>query len=278
LGAAILTPLIFCTPGIVHRERNFFGSVWVKHEKGMASLYHGRINHGQQYLDPKKAEIDVYPYGPPAALVIAFLHSAHGPQPVCIGVIGMGTGSMAVEARRGDTITFYEIDPKIERIARNWFTYLEHSHAKVCVEIGDGRLLLKDSGQMFDAICVDAFNGDAIPVHLLTKEAIEIYLQHLKPDGLLYFHLSNSYLDLAPIIGNLADVLHLKGCQLEYNKAVKYVVVSRDEAKIEALVSFAQKEGVNFSNTTVMALPRRADLRIWTDDYSNLFSIFRWRN
>jgi hypothetical protein len=274
---ALLAWLIFPTPDIVHRERNFFGSVSVKHEGDMVTLYHGRVKHGQQYLDPQKAAIDVYPYGPPAALIFAFLHNMYGSDPLTIGVIGLGSGSMAVEAKQGDSISFYEIDPKIRTIAENWFSYLAHSKAKASVQVGDGRLLLRDSQKNFDAICIDAFNGDAVPVHLLTVEAMNIYLQHLKPEGILFFHITNAYLDLAPIIGNVAQVLHLHGCKLTYGD-VKYVALSRDTAIIQKLTTFAEKEGPHFSNTTVSTLPVRSDLKVWTDDYSNLYSVLKWHN
>jgi hypothetical protein len=274
---ALLAWLIFPTPDIVHRERNFFGSVSVKHEGEMVTLYHGRVKHGQQYMDPKKAEIDANPYAPPAALVFAFLHSRHQSNPLTVGLIGLGTGSMAIEARHGDSFSYYEIDPKIKTIAENWFSYMSHSPAQVTVQIGDGRLLVKDSQKRFDAISIDAFNGDAVPVHLLTVEAMNVYLEHLKPDGIVFFHITNAYLELAPIIGNVASALHLHGCKLTYGD-VKYVALSRDPAVIQNLIAFAGKEGPRFSNTTVADLPVRSDLQVWTDDYSNLFSVLKWHN
>jgi SAM-dependent methyltransferase len=277
-GIALLAWLIFPTPDIVHRERNFFGSISVKHEGEMVTLYHGRVKHGQQFLDPQKAEIDVYPYGPPAALIFAFLHNMHAPKPIEIGVIGLGSGSMAVEAAHGDGISFYEIDPKIRTIAEKWFSYLAHSHAHVDVQVGDGRLLVGDSQKTFDAICIDAFSGDAVPVHLLTVEAMNIYLRHLKPDGVVFFHITNAYLDLAPIIGNVANFLHLSGCELTYGSDIKYVALSRDPAIIQNLISFADKESSHFSSTKATTLPTRSDLHVWTDDYSNLFSVLKWHN
>lgn len=278
--------LIAGTPDIVHRERNFFGSVSIKHEDDMLSLYHGRVKHGQQFLDPAKGGVDVYLYGPPAALVFAFLHATHN-APLDVGVIGLGTGSMAIEAQKGDQITFYEMDPKVESIAQRWFTYLKHSLADVSIQIGDGRLLVQNSQHVFDGLCIDAFSGDAVPVHLLTVEAMKAYLQHLKPNGLLFFHITNAFLDIAPVIGNVAKELHLEGCELVM-KEVRYVVLTQDPATMRAFVAFAQEQGKNFSNsnwvkkdptpTTVTTLPTRPDLKVWTDDYSNLFSVLKWRN
>ena len=278
MSIALLMWLIFPTHDIVHRERNFFGSVSVKREGDMLALYHGRVKHGLQYLDPKKAEIDVYPYGPPAALVFSFLHNYPRARSINVAVIGLGAGSMAAEVRAGDRIDFYEIDPKMQTTAEHWFSYLAHSRAKVGVQIGDGRLLLNNSKQQFDAICIDAFSGDAVPVHLLTVEAMQIYLNHLERDGLLFFHITNAYLDLAPIIGNVATVLHLDGCELLFNQNVRYVVVCRDPAKIRALVEYATAEGKNFSGTSVLELPKRPELKVWTDNYSNLFNILKWRS
>ncbi len=185
---------------------------------------------------------------------------------------------MAIEAHRGDEITFYEIDPKMYSIAQRWFSYLSHSPANCTVQIGDGRLLLGDSKKVFDAICIDAFSGDAVPVHLLSIEAMNVYLRHLQPHGLLFFHITNAYLDLAPIIGNAAHALNMPGCELVYDKNIKYVVLSRDAADMQAFIAFAKQHGKDFSNTLVKDLPTRADMKVWTDDYSNLFSILKWHS
>ena len=147
----------------------------------------------------------------------------------------------------------------------------------VSVQIGDGRLLLKDSACKYDGLFVDAFGGDAVPSHLLTVEAMNVYLKHLKPRGLLAFNITNAYLDLAPVIGNVARCCKLSGCELIYNRNVKYIVLSPDRSVSNAFVDFARRHGSEFSETTVADIPMRRDLRVWTDDYSNLLSILKWR-
>lgn len=270
--------LIVPLPDVLYRERNFFGSVSVKREGEMRAFYHGRINHGQQFDDPAKAHINASLYGQPVTLVLAFFREFHGGKPLNVGVIGLGAGAVAVEGKKGDTFVFYELDPKVVRIANDWFTYLKVSNAANTVQVGDGRLLLEDSKENFDVLSVDAFNGDAIPVHLLTLEAMKIYLDHLQPDGCIVFNVTNLFLDVAPVVGNLAEALHLHGCMITYDTNVKYVIVSRDQKVIDDLISFTDKQQHIFPKTKAMSLPVRKDLRPWTDDYSNLFSILKVRN
>jgi spermidine synthase len=169
---------------------------------------------------------------------------------------------------------FYEIDPRVEIIAKNVFTYLRESKAKIEIAHGDARLSMEaEPPQRYDVIAVDAFSGDAIPVHLLTAEAIKVYQRHLQPGGIIAFHISNLYLDLAPVVKQQADHAGLKAVIVSTPDdtdtgadAADWVLVTADE-KFLALpeVSAASAE-----------IARRPDLRLWTDDYSSLLPILNF--
>jgi spermidine synthase len=179
---------------------------------------------------------------------------------------------MAAYARQGDHYTYYEINPQVEAIAKKEFTFLSESPGMVETKIGDGRLLLEqERNQQFDVLAVDAFSGDSIPVHLLTMEAITLYFSHLKPDGILAFHVSNLYLDLPQIIEKAGKAL---------DKHTLVVVNQEDETR-----KIYQAEWVLMaSNPAVFNTPEikktatkvvpKPGLKLWTDDYSNLFQAF----
>ncbi|HEX9199937.1 MAG TPA: fused MFS/spermidine synthase, partial [Acidobacteriaceae bacterium] len=188
-----------------------------------------------------------------------------------VGVIGLGAGTLAAYGRPGDRFRFYEINPLVEPIARNLFTYLRDLRAQISIVNGDGRASLSTEGpQGFDVLVVDAFSGDAIPLHLLTREAMEVYRSHLAPGGVIAFHVSNSYLDLAPEIGRLAEaegmqarVVESMDVPAEGAYRATWVLVSADAA-------FFQKPGVS---AVAMPIPSLAGLRLWTDDYSSLLPV-----
>jgi len=197
-----------------------------------------------------------------------------------VAVIGLGTGSAASYARPGQHWTFYEIDPAVERIARDtrYFTFLNDCPAKVSVVLGDARLSLANAtDQSYDLIALDAFSSDAIPIHLLTREALKLYLTKLSKSGILVFHISNRYLDLKPILGHLADHLDLVGLvqdDMELSdpekKAKKapstWAVMARPSSDLSQLA--ADHRWKPLSST-----PRS---RLWTDDFSNIVSVFKW--
>jgi SAM-dependent methyltransferase len=196
-----------------------------------------------------------------------------------VAVIGLGTGSAAAYARAGDRWVFYEIDPAIERIAldRSLFTFLSDAPGEIQTRLGDGRLLLgREQAAAYDLILLDAFSSDAIPVHLLTVEAMELYLRKLAPDGLVLFHLSNRFLDVEPVIAGLVRELSLEGR------------VRRDLR----LTAVRQRRGENGSIWAVVARPGRLPSALddrpawevldttgrvtpWTDDYSSIIGLVR---
>jgi SAM-dependent methyltransferase len=190
--------------------------------------------------------------------------------PQRVGVIGLGTGTIAAFGRPGDYYRFYEINPKVVEIAQREFTYLADSPAKIDIVLGDARLSMeREPPQNFDVLAVDAFSSDSIPVHLLTLESFRIYFRHLKPEGILAVHVSNRHLDLEPVVERIATALGKDN-----------LLVDNDEG--ENLVYSAS--WVLVANRGVFDKPGfalgqpvkpKAKLRLWTDDYSNLFQILK---
>ena len=191
-----------------------------------------------------------------------------------VGVIGLGAGTVAAYGDAGDVFRFYEINPLMERLARHWFTFLHDSGGKISVVPGDARLSLAGEGdQHFNVIVIDAFSGDAIPVHLLTREALALYRRHLEPDGVIAFHVSNQYIDLEPVIAGIAAdagleaiSVHSRGDEQNGLYYADWILVTANEAFLR------QPEIVNSG----FPAPLRADVRLWTDNYSSVFPLLRW--
>src|SRR5512146_2904155 len=191
--------------------RHFYGGLRVtEHDAGTKDevrvLVHGTVTHGVQYtaLNRRRTPISYYGQESGVALAAKYLRRST----LRVGVIGLGAGSLAAYARRGDVFRFYEINPLVERMARSEFTYLADCPGKVDVVLGDGRLSLENEpGRRYDLLVVDAFSGDAIPVHLLTEQALELYFRRLEPGGILALHITNSHLDIEPVVGKLALAL-----------------------------------------------------------------------
>ncbi len=262
--------------------RNFYGSLRVRQsdqpEQAGTSrvLLHGSIRHGMQWFaeEYRREPTTYYARDSGVGLVLGYCCEGRGRR---IGVIGLGVGTMAAYGRDGDAIEFYEINPLMEGIARGLFTYLRESKARVTVVEGDARVsLAKEAPQGFDVLVVDAFSGDAIPVHLLTLEALREYRRHMAPGGVIAFHVSNQYLDLSPVLGNLARaagmearVVDSPGREDRGEFAARWVLLA-DAGAGDGL--FARKE----FRWAAEGIPERAALRVWTDDYSSLLPIVRW--
>jgi SAM-dependent methyltransferase len=183
----------------------WFGDNSVVDTERLRYLVHGDMIHGAQYLDEARRDCAV-PYFLPSGPVSDIVETVDEQKPV--GVVGLGAGGLATFAHEGQAWTYFEIDPEIVEIARNDFSFLENSAGEVGIVLGDGRLGVRASPPAhFGLIVVDAFIGDAVPTHLVTREAIETYLQRLLHGGLLVFHVSNKYVDLRPILVNTADSL-----------------------------------------------------------------------
>jgi hypothetical protein len=261
--------------GAVALDRNFYGWLRVKEaKKGDGSnfryLLHGTIIHGGQFTDAGKRNRPTAYFGPSTGVAAAISSLNH--QPIRVGIIGLGSGILAAYSRPGDVYRFYEINPMVEQFARDYFTFLSAAQGKMEIVLGDARISLeREETQNYDLLVVDAFSGDAIPVHLLTQQAIELYFRHLKPDGILAMHISNNHFDLDPVVEKVARSCGKHAVLLENDHsnadevyASKWVLVTAAPLKTRALM-IASKP-----------LPARPDLRVWTDDYSNMVQILKW--
>ena len=261
-------------------SRNFYGVVRVReygrdnpdtHER---VLVHGSVMHGQQYLAPQFRKRPTSYYTPNSG--IGRLLGALADAPIKVGAVGLGAGTIAAYGKAGDHYRFYEIDEAMVRAAHQHFSFIADSAATVDVAVGDGRLLLQaESDQRFDVLVVDAFSGDSIPVHLLTREAVELYRQRLKPGGVIALHVSNSYLALGPVVARIADELGLQvafiadpGVQGDPSSSVSDWVLLAEDRKV--LDRPLIKEAAT-------PIPQRADMRTWTDDYSNVLQVLSFR-
>ena len=260
--------------------RNFYGVIRVK-EYGapgesyhLRRLVHGVIMHGEQDMGAAGRR-KPSTYYLPSSGVGASVAAKQAKGPIRVGVIGLGTGTLAAYGRKGDSYRFYEINSEVIRIARSEFTYLGDSAAGIEVALGDARLNLeREPPQGFDLLAVDAFSSDAIPVHLITAEALGVYLRHMKPGGIIAFHVSNRFLSLVPVVARLAKV-HGAHTVLVSDKGkdgdddhttTDWVLVSRDRSALEAPeIEAASPE----------APEQQVGWRTWTDDYSNLVQILR---
>ncbi len=268
--------------GSVVNVRNFYGALRVKQsdEPSQAgtsrTLMHGSIKHGMQWFaDEYRREPTTY-YARDSGVGLALGYCC-GERPRRIGVIGLGVGTMAAYGRNGDTIRFYEINPLVEGIARELFSYIRESKAGVTVVDGDARVSLAgEAPQGFDVLVVDAFSGDAIPVHLLTVEALREYRRHMAPGGVIAFHVSNQYLDLAPVLRRLAEASGMEARMVDSpgredrgEFTARWVLMSAEKGE-EGL--FARRD---FAWAAV-PVPDVPGVRVWTDDYSSLLPIVRW--
>jgi SAM-dependent methyltransferase len=265
------------TSGYRLAARNFYGALKVRDSGPETSLIatrtltHGTINHGEEYLNVVRRDWPTTYYGPNTGVGIT-IREKQRKGAIRIGVIGLGTGTVAAYGRLGDYIRYYEINPLVLNIARTQFYFVPDCKAKLDVSMGDARLSLeREPPQNFDVLAVDAFSSDSIPVHLLTKEAMELYFRHLQPDGILAVHISNRYLNLQPV---------LEGERRALNKIARVADTEDDEetdvfgATWVLIASPATGfQGEELTNTA--ALNPKTTVRLWTDDYSNLFKILK---
>ncbi len=262
-------------------SRNFYGVLRVK-EYGEAGepehlrrLLHGVILHGEQYLTGDYRRYITTYYRPESGVGAAIL-SRQALGPVRLGVIGLGTGTLAAYGRRGDVVRFYDINPRVVELAKSEFTFLGDSPAKVEVVLGDARLNLeRESPQRFDVLAVDAFSGDAIPVHLITREALRAYLRHMRPGGIVAFHVSNRYLDLVPVVARIAKEEGAAAALVQddppdddpsLRSRSDWVLVSRDARSLER---------PEIEKVDPVPAEDQPGWRTWTDDYSNIVQILK---
>jgi SAM-dependent methyltransferase len=261
--------------GTLFAVRNFYGSLRVRQSISYSgaitrTLTNGTIQHGTQIFSPELRRTPTTYYAEDSGIGLA-LRFCCGDRPRKIGVVGLGAGTIAAYGRPGDQIRFYEINPAVEPIARNLFSYLRESQAQVTVVEGDARnSLAHEATQQFDVLVIDAFSGDAIPIHLLTSQAVTLYKSHLAPGGILAFHISNQHVDLEPEVALLAQSAGL---------TVRRVSTFADDARGEfsATWMLATENDAFFSIPAVQSAARGPVLdprvHLWTDDYSSLLPL-----
>ncbi len=258
--------------------RNFYGSLRVTRSlspggEEMRVLEHGTVTHGSQIFSAERMRVPTTYYSPDSGVGLA-MRLCCGERARRVGVVGLGVGTLAAYGRPGDTMRFYEINPAVQPIAENLFTYLRQSAAKVTIVSGDARAVLAgESPQRFDVLVVDAFSGDAIPLHLLTVEALALYRRHLAPGGVLAFHVSNQNVDLEPELAALAGRAGLlaRGVTSAGDAAsgamqASWVLMTEDSALLRQPELAAREH----------ALRRSSRVRPWTDDDSSLLPLVRW--
>jgi hypothetical protein len=266
-----------------YRERSFFGvsQVRVDQTRGLTLLLSGVTNHGAQSLDPAHREEPLSYYhrsGPIGQVFEAILGS---PVTSHVAIIGLGTGSLACFGQRGQEFTFYEIDSTVIRIASNprFFTFLQRCEPAVRLVLGDGRLsLVAAPDAYYGVIILDAFSSDAIPSHLLTQEALRLYLRKLTQSGLLAFHISNNHLDLEPTVANIAADSHLIALA-QFDTRVTPDEARAGKVPSHWVVLARRRDDLHMLATDRRwhALEPRPDKRLWTDDFSNIFEVIKWR-
>ena len=267
-------------PNILSKDRNFFGVREVREDpkKKMRWLMHGTTNHGAQSTDPAKRREPVTYYHRPGPIGDVF----RAFPPVAgrrVAVIGLGAGGLSAYGGSGEEWTFYEIDPDIARVATdtNYFTYLRDTPASMRLVLGDGRLSIAEAPDgYYDVIVVDAFSSDAIPTHLLTLEALSVYRSKLSPTGILAWHLSNRYLDLEPVLGNLLREAGVAGL-IRVNIDRTPEQETNGYPTIWAAVgSTPEHLGALRKDSRWRPLRTRESVGVWTDDFSNIFRVFIW--
>jgi hypothetical protein len=266
---------------ILHTERNFFGVVRVTRDEGSGLNWfsHGSTIHGRQNTSPERRCEPLSYYhreGPLGRIFAEFETRAGGAK---VAIVGLGAGATVAYTRANESWTFYEINPAVVSIARSqeYFTYLSDcAQSPLEVVLGDARLKLRDAqAASYSLIVLDAFSSDAIPIHLMTQQALDLYLSKLAPAGLLVFHISNRNLDLSSVVAGLAHSRNLTGVYLvdmtptqpNGKDPSQWVVLARDAADL----------GTITDESNARSLTSTGFGKVWTDDFSNIISVFRWR-
>lgn len=288
LGALVITLGVQIhehSRGAVFSGRNFYGVLSVfKYNDGHRDsdyhlLQHGRITHGMQFASPERERMITSYFGPRSGLGLAIQNFPRQHEQR-VGLLGLGVGTVTAYGKPGDYYRIYEINPQVKQIAEKPFSYLATSPARIELVMGDARLSMENEPpQEFDFLIMDAFSSDAVPVHLLTREAFEIYQRHLKPDGVILVNISNRYLDLRPVVENAARALGFQTHHInsedgageeDYGEsswwlyAASWMILSRNQ-------EFMDRPALRAAASP--PAPVRSDIPLWTDDYTSMFKI-----
>jgi hypothetical protein len=257
--------------------RNFYGTLVTMDSLddedplgNVRQLYHGSVKHGQQYLaESRRREPTAY-YGGTSGIGRALTTASAAPRRV--GLIGLGAGTLATYGRAGDTFRIYEINPQVYALADSEFTFLKDSAAHIERVLGDARLALeREPVQNFDVLAVDAFSGDSVPIHLITAQAMQAYLRHVVAQGVVAFHVTNRFLSMAPVVAQIAQAQGLHAV-LVHDKAEHSDLRSTDWVLVSRSAARLQHPQIQES---VMPFPVMPGLRLWTDDFNNLWSVVK---
>jgi len=267
---------------VLHAERSFFGihRVLLDTTGRYHVIAHGGTLHGRQSLDPARSREPLSYYYASGPIGQSFASDGAGRRS-SVAAVGLGAGSLACYSRPGQQWAFYEIDPSVERIARDpaYFTFLRDCAPDATITLGDARLELAHAPDAsYDLMVLDAYSSDSTPIHLITREALALYRAKLAPGGALAFHISNQYLDFKPVLGDLArdagmialyqdDLAISPAEQANGKSASQWVIMARSQADLGALAADARWQ----------PLLGRPDAAVWTDDYSSILSVLRWR-
>ena len=262
--------------GARRMQRNFYGTlVTLDADRGGAGdkvrqMFHGSVKHGEQYLAPSRRREPTAYYGPSSGVGLAIAAAPATPRRV--GLIGLGAGTLATYGRPGDTYRVYEINPQVFELADSEFSFLADSPARIERVLGDARLALEgESPQAFDVLAVDAFSGDSVPVHLITAQALDLYFRHMRPGGIVAFHVTNRFLALAPVVEKiaLAKGLHVALVHDEPSaeglRNTDWVLVAREPGRLT-------EGAIGLASSSIQQI---AGLEPWTDDSNNLFGVLK---
>ena len=274
-GGSALYQITTFTEQALLTTRNFYGVLRVLEvykddpDHYRRVLAHGAVMHGDQLVDERLRRTPTGYYRN-ASGIGRTLRAIHQPN-ARVGLIGMGVGTLAAYGRPGDAYRFYEINPAVIQIANREFTYLKDSAANIETVLGDARLSLeREPDQQFDVLVVDAFSGDAIPLHLLTREALAIYLKHIKPHGVIAFNITNNFFDFSPVLQRLAIAANLKAAYVADRKkdgtnVSNWMLLTRDQ-------EFFDLPQIQAVTVPIQSQP---DRRLWTDDFNNLLQVLK---
>lgn len=270
----------------VYASRNFYGVLRVKEYSPVSntskaySLFHGITLHGWQYLDTNLRDEPTAYYTRDSGVGLAIQNHPKRPGALKIGVLGLGIGTLAAYGQTGDVIRFYEINPDVIKVAQGeggYFSFLSDSRAEIQIVLGDARIQLQqelERGELanFDILVLDTFSSDSIPMHLITREAFELYQAHLAPQGIIAVHISNHTLDLSPVVMQIAQSMHIPGIMINkigdgvQDISSDWILLSNNQAFLNLTQLQAYQQNVSYPS---------GNFRVWTDDYSNLFSVLK---